>query len=55
MFPAIHVGRVWFAYWLFPIPNQMSMWPNFQSPLLWDVFAVTHVLHGLARCSGTSA
>ena len=31
----------WFAYWLFPIPNQMAMWPNFFSPLLWDVFAVS--------------
>jgi molybdopterin-containing oxidoreductase family membrane subunit len=40
IFPGIHVGRIWFAYWLFPIPNQMSMWPNFRSPLLWDVFAV---------------
>ena len=40
IFPGIHVGRIWFAYWLFPIPNQMSMWPNFRSPLVWDVFAV---------------
>jgi Ni/Fe-hydrogenase subunit HybB-like protein len=40
-FPGIHVGRVWVAYWMFPIPNQMSMWPNFRSPLLWDVFAVS--------------
>jgi Ni/Fe-hydrogenase subunit HybB-like protein len=40
MFPGIHIGRVWVAYWLFPIPNQMSMWPQFRSPLLWDVFAV---------------
>lgn len=40
VFPAIHVGRVWVLYWVFPIPNQMSMWPNFRSPLLWDVFAV---------------
>jgi len=40
IFPGIHVGRVWVAYWLAPIPNQMSMWPNFRSPLLWDVFAV---------------
>ncbi len=40
IFPGIHVGRIWFAYWLFPIPNQMLMWPNFRSPLLWDVFAV---------------
>jgi len=40
IFPGIHVGRVWHAYYMFPIPNQMSMWPNFKSPLLWDVFAV---------------
>ena len=39
-FPGIHVGRVWVAYWLFPIPNQMDLWPQFRSPLLWDVFAV---------------
>ena len=41
IFPAIHVGRMWVVYWVFPIPNQMSMWPNFRSPLLWDVFAVS--------------
>jgi Ni/Fe-hydrogenase subunit HybB-like protein len=41
IFPAIHIGRVWLAYWLFPLPNQMEMWPNFRSPLLWDVFAVS--------------
>jgi molybdopterin-containing oxidoreductase family membrane subunit len=41
VFPGIHVGRVWAAYWMFPIPNQMGMWPNFRSPLLWDVFAVS--------------
>ncbi|MGE0480176.1 MAG: NrfD/PsrC family molybdoenzyme membrane anchor subunit [Phycisphaerae bacterium] len=40
LFPGIHIGRVWLAYYLFPLPNQMSMWPNFRSPLLWDVFAV---------------
>lgn len=40
MFPGIHVGRVWMAYYMFPLPNQMAMWPNFRSPLLWDVFAV---------------
>ncbi len=39
-FPGIHIGRVWLAYWLFPIPNQMDLWPQFRSPLLWDVFAV---------------
>src|SRR6187399_2460486 len=40
-FPGIHVGRVWVAYFMFPIPNQMGVWPNFRSPLLWDVFAVS--------------
>jgi molybdopterin-containing oxidoreductase family membrane subunit len=40
IFPGIHVGRVWLAYWLAPYPNQMALWPNFRSPLLWDVFAV---------------
>ena len=40
LFPGIHIGRPWFAYWLFPLPNQMDMWPNFRSPLVWDVFAV---------------
>ena len=41
IFPGTHVGRVWMAYFMFPIPNQMQMWPNFRSPLLWDVFAVS--------------
>jgi len=41
IFPAIHVGRIWVIYWVFPIPNQMGVWPNFRSPLLWDVFAVS--------------
>jgi len=41
MFPTIHVGRVWLLYWALPLPNQMEMWPNFRSPLLWDVFAVS--------------
>ena len=35
------MGRVWRAYWLLPLPNSMDMWPNFRSPLLWDVFAVS--------------
>lgn len=41
VFPGIHVGRIWAAYWMLPLPNQMAMWPNFRSPLLWDVFAVS--------------
>ena len=41
LFPGIHIGRVWFAYWLFPYPNTFYLWPNFRSPLLWDVFAVS--------------
>ena len=41
VFPAVHVGRVYLVYWLAPYPNQMQMWPNFRSPLLWDVFAVS--------------
>jgi molybdopterin-containing oxidoreductase family membrane subunit len=40
IFPGIHVGRPWLPYWMFPLPNQMSMWPQFRSPLEWDVFAV---------------
>ncbi|MFH1278008.1 MAG: NrfD/PsrC family molybdoenzyme membrane anchor subunit [Candidatus Eisenbacteria bacterium] len=41
LFPAIHVGRVWVVYWMFPVPMSLKMWPNFRSPLLWDVFAVS--------------
>ncbi len=41
LFPGIHVGRIWAAYWMLPIPNQMGTWPQFRSPLLWDVFAVS--------------
>jgi len=44
LFPAIHIGRVWVVYWMLPIPNQMEMWPQFKSPLMWDVFAVTSYL-----------
>lgn len=41
LFPLFHVGRVWFGWWLFPIPNQNGIWPQFRSPLEWDVFAVS--------------
>jgi len=40
LFPLIHVGRAWLAWWLIPYPNQRELWVNFRSPLLWDVFAV---------------
>ena len=42
LFPIIHAGRPWLViYWLFPYPNTMMLWPNFRSPLIWDVFAVS--------------
>jgi molybdopterin-containing oxidoreductase family membrane subunit len=41
LFPVAHTGRPWLAYWLMPYPNSMSLWPQFRSPLIWDVFAVT--------------
>jgi Ni/Fe-hydrogenase subunit HybB-like protein len=41
IFPLIHVGRPWVAYWLFPYPDTMKLWPNFRSPLVWDAFAVS--------------
>ncbi len=41
IYPAMHVGRVWFDWWLFPIPTSNSLWPQFRSPLMWDVFAVS--------------
>jgi molybdopterin-containing oxidoreductase family membrane subunit len=42
MFPGIHIGRIWAVYWLFPIPTEhLALWPQFRSPLLWDVFAVS--------------
>jgi molybdopterin-containing oxidoreductase family membrane subunit len=41
MFPLLHLGRPWFFYWLFPYPNTMGVWPQFRSPLIWDVFAVS--------------
>ena len=41
VFPVMHLGRPWLAYWLFPYPNTMGIWPQFRSPLMWDVFAVS--------------
>src|ERR671918_1133039 len=41
LYPLLHMGRAWFFYWLLPYPNTMEMWPQFRSPLVWDVFAVT--------------
>jgi molybdopterin-containing oxidoreductase family membrane subunit len=41
IFPLMHTGRPWLAYWLFPYPNTMGVWPQFRSPLMWDVFAVS--------------
>src|SRR5580765_8950711 len=39
LYPVFHTGRPWLAYWLFPYPNTMGIWPQFRSPLMWDVFA----------------
>ena len=41
LFPLIHMGRPWLAYWIFPYPDTMKLWPNFRSPLVWDAFAVS--------------
>ncbi len=44
LFPILHLGRPWFAYWLLPYPNQRQLWVNFRSPLVWDVFAISTYL-----------
>jgi Ni/Fe-hydrogenase subunit HybB-like protein len=41
MFPLIHTGRPWLAYWMLPLPFTMTVWPQFRSPLMWDAFAVS--------------
>jgi Ni/Fe-hydrogenase subunit HybB-like protein len=41
LYPILHLGRPWLAYWLFPYPDTMKMWPQFRSPLIWDCFAVS--------------
>ena len=44
MFVMVHVGRVWFVHWTFPVPNPMELWPNFRSPLMFDVMAIVTYL-----------
>ena len=41
VFPLVHMGRPWVFYWLYPVPVNFAMWPQFRSPLCWDVFAVS--------------
>ena len=44
LFPVLHLGRAWYAYWVFPYPNFRGVWSNFRSPLVWDVFAISTYL-----------
>jgi len=44
LFPILHLGRPWFAYWLMPYPDRMNLWPQWRSPLVWDVFAISTYL-----------
>lgn len=46
MYPLIHLGRVWLGYWILPYPNNRWLWPNFRSPLVWDMVAITTYLLG---------
>ena len=46
MFPLIHLGRPWLAFWLAPYPSERLIWPNFRSPLVWDFFAINTYLTG---------
>src|SRR3989454_283109 len=46
MFPIIHLGRPWLAFWLIPYPSERGIWPNFRSPLVWDFFAINTYLTG---------
>ena len=48
MFPILHLGRPWLFYWLLPFPSSTGMWPQFRSPLMWDVFAVSTYAYGFA-------
>lgn len=42
----MHMGRVWLSYWMLPYPNQRQLWPNFHSPLMWDLLAITTYVLG---------
>ena len=44
LYPLLHIGRHQYAYWMFPLPNSMGLWPQFRSPLMWDVFAISTYL-----------
>ena len=46
MFPLVHLGRPWLAFWLIPYPSERGIWPNFRSPLVWDFFAINTYLMG---------
>jgi len=48
LYPILHLGRAWFAYWLVPYPDTMGLWPQFRSPLLWDFYAIlTYVISSI--------
>ena len=44
LFPILHLGRPWFFYWLVPYPDVMNVWPQWRSPLVWDIFAISTYL-----------
>jgi hypothetical protein len=52
MFPLLHLGRPWFFYWLPPYPHTMSLWPQFRSALMWDVFSIGVSWQIYGDCSG---
>ena len=55
LFPLIHLGRVWYFYFLAPYPNQRLLWPNFRSPLIWDFFAIGPPPPGRLRLGGSES
>ena len=55
MFPIIHLGRAWLFYWLIPYPNSRLLWPNFRSPLLWDLTAIVTYVTGSVDLSVPAA